>query len=216
MKWQRARTDEQKEQRLAEILDATARLYEQSSFEEITLAAIAREAAFTRSNLYKYFRSKEEIFFEFLKYDVRKWRRGLVSEFAATTTCTVSEFAETWVTVLTGNQRLLRLVSVLYGHLEKKSSLEGLIDFKQMANHEFGELSDLLCRLFPTLGGEQALKFLQLQLAASIGLYTMTDLSETQRQVLERPEFEHFKIDFAVCFREAVEYLIQGFLKPLS
>lgn len=95
MPWQRARTDEQKEQRIAEILDAAARLQAQLDFDKITLAAIAKEANFTRSNLYKYFRSKEEIFFEFLKYDVHLWRQGLVARFDATATCSVAEFADT-------------------------------------------------------------------------------------------------------------------------
>lgn len=212
MNWQRARTDEQKGQRISEILEATARLYKASSFEKITLAAIAREANFTRSNLYKYFRTKEEIFFEFLKYDVRRWRRDLVAVFEETGPCSVDEFAADWVAVLTRHERLLRLVSVLYAHLEKKSSKEGLIGFKQMANREFGELSVLICRLFPILKKEQALRFLQLQLAMSIGLYAMTNLSETQQKVLDRPEFQHFKIDFAASFQEAVAALIQGLL----
>ncbi len=115
--------------------------------------------------------------------------------------------------MLTENRRLLRLVSILYAHLEKKASLAGLISFKQMANREFGELSTLICRLFPTLDGEQALKFLQLQLAAAIGLYTMTDLWDTQRQVLEKPEFQHFQIDFKASLREAIGHLLEGMLK---
>lgn len=212
MSWKRARTDEQKEQRIDAILEATARLYEQSSFEDITLAAIAREANFTRSNLYKYFRSKEEIFFEFLKHDVRLWRKDLVAAIEEPATYSADEFAAVWVEVLAGHQRLLRLISVMYAHLEKKTSIEGLIDFKQMANKEFGVLSDLLCRLFPALDPGRALKFLQLQLATSIGLYTMTNLSETQQQVLDRPEFRHFQIDFAASFQEAVASLIQGML----
>jgi TetR/AcrR family transcriptional regulator len=213
MNWQRARTDEQKEQRIDAILEATARLYEQSGFEEITLAAIAREANFTRSNLYKYFRSKEEIFFEFLKHDVRLWRKDLVAAFEGPVTCSADEFAAVWVEVLTGHQRLLRLISVMYAHLEKKSSFEGLLDFKQMANSEFGLLSDMLCQIFPDLDPGRALKFLQLQLAMSIGLYTMTDLSKTQQKVLDRPEFQHFKIEFAASLQEAVGYLLKGLLK---
>jgi AcrR family transcriptional regulator len=212
MNWQRARTDEQKEQRITEILDATARLYEQASFEKITLAAIAREANFTRSNLYKYFRTKEEIFFEFLKHDVRLWRKDLVAAFAGTAGCRVDEFAETWVGVLVRHKRLLRLVSVMYAHLEKKSSLEGLIGFKQMASEEFGALSEMLCRIFPALDEDRALRFLQLQMGASIGLYAMTDLSPTQRKVLEMPEFQHFKIDFADSYHEAVASLLKGLL----
>jgi len=212
MTWQRARTDEQKLQRIEAILEATARLYEVSSFERITLAAIAREANFTRSNLYKYFRSKEEIFFEFLKQDVRLWRRDLVGDYANIASCSVETFADIWVKVLMRHQRLLRLVSVLYAHLEKKASRESLVGFKKMASHEFSQVSALLCRLFPDLPSEQALTFLQQQLAASIGLYTMTDLSATQRRVLEMPEFQHFQLDFADSFRTAVTCLLKGLL----
>ena len=213
MNWQRARTDEQKEQRVEAILEATARLYETSSFEKITLAAIAREANFTRSNLYKYFRSKEEIFFEFLKHDVRLWRRDLVDQYAGITASTVESFADIWVKVLVRHERLLRLISVLYAHLEKKASRESLVGFKQMADQEFSQLSAVLCRLFPELSDEQALTFLQHQLAASIGLYTMTDLSATQRQVLEMPEFQHFQLDFTDSLRLAVTSLLKGLLQ---
>jgi len=59
--WVRARSDEQIEQRINEIVDATARLYEENRFEDITFAMIAKEANFTRSNLYRYFQTKEEI-----------------------------------------------------------------------------------------------------------------------------------------------------------
>jgi len=212
MNWQRARTDEQKEQRTNEILAATARLYDQASFAEITLAAIAREANFTRSNLYKYFRSKEEIFFEFLKHDIYLWRKDVLVAFGDAATWPVFDFADTWVAVLVRHERMLRLISVLYAHLEKKASREGLIGFKQMANDEFGVLAGMLYRLFPALSSERALKFLQLQLAAAIGLYAMTNLSPAQRKVLEMPEFQHFKIDFADSFREAVAFLLKGLL----
>ena len=85
--------------------------------------------------------------------------------------------------------------------MPKKASRESLIGFKQMANEEFSQVSAVICRLFPDLSGEQALTFLQQQLAASIGLYTMTDLSVTQKQVLEMPEFQHFQLNFADSFR---------------
>lgn len=73
-------------------------------------------------------------------------------------------------------------------------------------------LSELLCRLFPKLTLEKVAEFLNLQLAAAIGLSQMTNLSEVQRIVLEYPEFEHFKIDFKVYFQKTVELLLQGLL----
>jgi hypothetical protein len=33
-----------------------------------------------------------------------------------------------------------------------------------------------------------------------------------QQQVLDDPEFEHFRIDFTVLFQDAVEYLLQEIL----
>ena len=61
MTWERARSEEQIEYRVNEILKATAKLYEEHRFEEITFVMIAKEAGFTRSNLYRYFKTKEDI-----------------------------------------------------------------------------------------------------------------------------------------------------------
>ena len=93
MEWQRARSEEQKQQRVSEIIDATARLYKKHSFEEITFASIAKELKFARSNLYKYFNSKEEIFFEFLKHDIIIWRQDIVAILQKKKGCSVGEFA---------------------------------------------------------------------------------------------------------------------------
>ncbi len=82
MDWVRARSDRQIEQRTGEIVGATARLYETHRFEEITFAMIAKEADFTRSNLYRYFETKEEIFLELLKHDIGVWRSDVLDTFS--------------------------------------------------------------------------------------------------------------------------------------
>ena len=48
--------------RREEILDAAERLYENKEFDSVTMDIIAREAEFTKQTLYKYFKSKNEIF----------------------------------------------------------------------------------------------------------------------------------------------------------
>ncbi|MDH4219370.1 MAG: TetR family transcriptional regulator [Candidatus Aminicenantes bacterium] len=212
MEWIRARTDKQKEYRISEIVAATARLYNKHSFEEITFSLIAKEAKFTRSNLYKYFNSKEEIFLEFLKHDLMRWRKDTEKAYQKDKAYSVDEFASIWVKMQVKHVRLLNLISILYTHLEKNSSLQNLIDFKKRANEELMTLSELLCGLFPLLTLEKVAEFLNLQLAAAIGLYQMTNLSEVQRIVLEYPEFEHFKLDFKVYFQKTVEHLLQGLL----
>ena len=77
MTWERARSEEQKEQRFSEIMAATASLYEKHRFEESTFVLIAKQEKFTRANLYKYFHSKAEIFLEFIKHDIVLWRNDV-------------------------------------------------------------------------------------------------------------------------------------------
>ena len=51
LNWQRARSGEQKQQRISEIVGTTAPLYRKHSLEAIGFFLIAREAGFTRSDL---------------------------------------------------------------------------------------------------------------------------------------------------------------------
>jgi len=212
MGWERARTEEQKEQRIAEIIEATARLYEKHSFEEITFVLIAKEATFTRSNLYKYFNSKEEIFLEFIKHDIVLWRKNVVAAFTPDKTLSVKEFASAWVSLMSRHERLIKLMSILHNSLEKNVSIENLTEFKRGAKEELLMLSELLCSVFPKLTIEKAATFLQLQISAAIGLFQMTDLSETQQHILDNPEFAVLKLDFIHSFQKTIEYLLNGIL----
>ena len=125
MEWERARTEEQKELRIAEILAATERLYDKYEFEEITFVLIAEEANFTRSNLYKYFNSKEEIFLEFVQYDIKKYVKSLVKSFRFNKDYSVDEFVSIWVKTLVKHKRLLDLIGILFSSLERNCSEEG-------------------------------------------------------------------------------------------
>lgn len=212
MAWERARTEEQKAQRIAEIIGATARLYETQPFEKISLVSIAKAANFTRSNLYKYFNSKEEIFFEFLNQDVIRWRKDLVATLKKKRRYTIAEFAAVWANVQARHLRMQDLTSILYDFLEKNASIERMIDFKQLARAEYATISELLCDLFPRLTRENAVKFLNMQFAASIGLYTMTNLSSVQQEVLTYPEFKHLKVDYDSYYQECLAYLLNGLL----
>ena len=48
--------------RREEILAACRKLYETMSFKEITLKEIGQQTSFTRTSIYNYFETKEEIF----------------------------------------------------------------------------------------------------------------------------------------------------------
>jgi hypothetical protein len=124
----------------------------------------------------------------------------------------VKGFASAWVRLLNKNRRLLDLLSIVDTVLEKNVSRQSLIDFKRAVMEEARVVAGLLCALFPRLSTETAMKFLNLQMAAAIGLYQMTNLTEMQREVLELPELKHMRVDFSSSLRESVEYLMRGVL----
>jgi len=105
---------------------ATARLYERRAFGDISFALITKEAKFTRSNLYKYFNTKEEIFLELLGQDLVQYSRDLVKALGEGEVRGVREFAHVWANTLIQHERMLRLFAILYTAREKNSSLERL------------------------------------------------------------------------------------------
>lgn len=212
MAWERARSEKQKGLRVSEIVNATAKLYKTHRFEEVSFALIAKEAKFTRSNLYKYFNSKEEIFLELLKHDMILWRKRVLKAYEKEKALSVEEFASIWVKVMMKHERLLDLISVLFTFLEKNSSIQSLFDFKKRITDELAILSNFLCSLFPSLTVEKAVEFINLQMALATGLFPMTNLSEKQRKVLENDEFKHLKMDFELSFENAIKYLLNGAL----
>lgn len=58
----RAKSQENKNIRIQQIMDATDRLFHEKTYHEITLSVIAKEVNLARGGLYKYVSSKEEIF----------------------------------------------------------------------------------------------------------------------------------------------------------
>jgi len=211
--WIRARSAEQKEQRIQEIVSATERLFKNSNYEEITFVQIAKEAEFTRSNLYRYFKSKEEIFLEFLKADVQIWKEDLFINFISEKYYSINDFSEIWVETLLNNKRLISLFSILYEHLEKHAAYQSLLNFKNSFNEDFIQIVDHLKMCLENSTSEKISTFLNLQAALSIGLYQMTDISSTQKKILELPEFAHFRTDIRESLFYGIKLILSGLVK---
>ena len=209
--FERARSEEQKEQRVATIVSAAERLFDRHEFEELTLAAIAREASFTRSNLYKYFQTREEILLELLKRDMRRWAR-LICERLAGRRYGVKRVAQLWAESLGAEKRLLRLLALLHVQLEKSCSLESLISFKALAQESMGELTEALCKTFKGLHVQRAEEFLAVQIATASGLYGMTHLTDKQKRAAEAAGFYCYDGLFVELFARSVAHGLQGAL----
>jgi AcrR family transcriptional regulator len=210
MNWVRARSDEQIDQRIKEIIDATAYLYKSHHFEEITFAMIAKEANFTRSNLYRYFETKEDIFLELLKHDIANWRKDVLENFTSENK-SLSELAETWVDLVLKHKRMVKLFTILFTLLERNSSLEALIVFKQKITEEIGLVAQFLSAILPFPSIEAAAEFLTTQSYLAIGSYPMMDLTPKQIEAMRAIKMDTDPNFYRERLVYATELLLQGF-----
>src|SRR6478672_1731277 len=73
----RARKPDEKAHRRSAILDAAASLFDDGGLDGVSLNAVARRVGIAKSNLYRYFESREAIFLALLNEDLTECVDGL-------------------------------------------------------------------------------------------------------------------------------------------
>jgi len=209
--WVRARSDEQIEQRINEIVDATAKLYEENRFEDITFAMIAKEADFTRSNLYRYFQTKEDIFLELMKHDIALWRADILQNFTDGAS-SLREAAEISVELILKHKRMVKLFTILFTLLEPNASVEALTAFKQKINDEIGMVAQFLSTVLPFPSVEAAAEFLSTQSSLVIGSYPMMDLTPKQIEAMDAIDMDTNPEYYKGRLVHGTELLLRGFI----
>ena len=77
-----------------EIISACAALYETMSFKDITLRDIGERTSFTRTSIYNYFQTKEEIFLALMQREYERWAADLEALLASHEAMTAGRFAD--------------------------------------------------------------------------------------------------------------------------
>ena len=96
--------------RREEILDACAQLYEIMPFKKITHAMISQKTSFTRTSIYNYFRTKEEIFLALLEREYAEWVADLNA--LAALDMPREEFPSAFSALLEKRKCMLKLMSM--------------------------------------------------------------------------------------------------------
>ncbi len=116
--------------RKEEIITACAELYKTMSFKEITIKEIGNVTTFTRTSIYNYFQTKEEIFLALLQREYELWVHSLKQIQTEHERMTEEEFADALAHSLEERKNLLKIMSMNHYDMEDNSRLERLIEFK--------------------------------------------------------------------------------------
>ncbi len=211
MNWQRARTDEKKNERKEAIYQAAFTLFKKNGYDKVSFNGIAVEAGFTKSNMYRYFSSKDDIFLSVFADLFCKW----VGSFSQQLQSLEQEvdgrvFAQVWVSSLLEQPKLLDLMPILFTSLERNSSFEQLLEFKRLSMNLLYGLTLDITKIYPDIEGEKAFKLLTLSYAATANSWAATMQSEALKKVYQLDEFQALKPDFEKDLTTSIEIIIQG------
>lgn len=141
----RARSPEQKQERMDAIMAAADALFQERPYHQITMGTIAQELGWSRSNLYKYAATQEEIFLALHSAKNRAWLEALATALAGAP-LPVGEFARTWAEVTEKHAGFLRYQEILISVIESNVTLERLTDFKRAFADMLPLATDVLSR----------------------------------------------------------------------
>ena len=153
-------SDEFLAKRKEEIISACAELYQNFSFKDITLKKIGEDTTFTRTSIYNYFQTKEEIFLALLQREYELWIEELNSIVENNSVLTREEFADKLSKSLERREVLLKLMSMNHFEMEKYSRLENLTKFKKAYGESLRAVGRCLDKFFPQMTTKDKENFL--------------------------------------------------------
>ncbi len=172
--------------RKEEIIQACAKLYETRSFKEITIKEIGAETSFTRTSIYNYFETKEEIFLALLQREYELWVAAMNAVMEAESALSRDQLARTLARTLTDRPRLLRLLSMNLYDMEANSRPERLAEFKVAFGASLNAVDRMLQKYLPALDAPARQRFLYAFFPFIYGIYPYTTVTEKQKEAMEQ------------------------------
>lgn len=191
--------------RREEIIDACAALYETMSLREITIKLIGARTSFTRTSIYNYFETKEEIFLALLRREYEAWTADLD---ALPAQPDAAALADALARTLERRGTMLRLLSMNLYDIEANSRVENLAAFKKVYAASMQAVRRLLARSGPALSGPAAERFLYAFYPFLFGIYPYTTVTPKQQQAMAMAGVEYPRLSVCEITRNFVEKLL--------
>ena len=113
-----------------EIVNACEKLYQTMSFKEITIKDIGAVTSFTRTSIYNYFQTKEEIFLALMQREYELWAAEVNTLAEEHNAMSANDFAAAMAHSLENHEQLLKLLAMNHYDMEENSRPERLTEFK--------------------------------------------------------------------------------------
>ena len=207
----RAHGEEQKRQRVRQILDATAALYDETGYDKITFSKIAQRLNFSRINLYNYFSCKEDIFLLILMREIKAMVDDAGQVFTAPVAA-LDEFIDQWAAMLLRHQRMLAIFSIVNTIILRDATDEAHKAFRSEMFVEYRKLARIVNTAIPSLTYEQAIQFVDFENSFALILYPASVEYKQANKITIFPDAGYGTRNFAPQFASYLRIILQGLL----
>lgn len=218
MTFQRARSEEQREVRRKAIMDTAAAMLDEMPVAEVTLNELSRRVGLAKSNVLRYFESREAVLLDLLDRFLRTWLAELADELAAgidpgrSATERADVLAEILSRSLADRRVLCDLFGAQGGVLEHNVSLEVVMRHKRASLDALGDMVDLVRQHVPELGDEaQNVCLLTMIMAGALAAYCPPPPSVLAAYEAD-PTLATFHFDLRDSLRLAITTALMGTL----
>lgn len=176
--------------RREEIINACEKLYRTMSFKEITLKEIGSATSFTRTSIYNYFQTKEEIFLALMQREYEIWAAEIGKICTNNDEMSPEDFADALAHSLENHEQLLKLLAMNHYDMEENSRPERLTDFKTAYGASLDAVRACLQKFFPSTDRES---FIFVFFPFLFGVYPYSVATQKQLDAMQQAKI-NFKM----------------------
>lgn len=177
--------------RKEEIINACEQLYQTMSFKDITLKEIGNVTSFTRTSIYNYFQTKEEIFLALYEREYDRWNAELVSILKDNERLSREELADKIAVSISHRKQLLKLLAMNNYDMEANSRPELLTSFKVAYGTSMQNICRLLQKFCPDMTVSEIQNFIYIFFPFMFGIYPYTAVTDKQRVAMKEANVDY-------------------------
>ena len=217
--FQRARSAEQRAARRRAILDTAAAMLAEMPVADITLNELSRRVGLAKSNVLRYFESREAVLLELLASAWEQWRADLAGELdravdpAAPVAARGDQVAAALAASLAVRPVLCDLLSAQAAVLERNVSPALAATYKRSAVTALASLGALLRRHLGELSQDDAGRLAAATVVTTGALWPQCQPSAAMLAAYDAdPALAALRVEFADALREFLEIMVSGLL----
>jgi len=217
--FQRARSEEQREARRQAILRTAAAMLAEMPVAEVTLNELSRRSGLAKSNVLRYFESREAVLLDLLDSAWQDWLAELDRDLGdpGAKTGSAAERADQAALALAASlatrPMLCDLLSAQAAVLERNVSPRVAAQYKRASIAAITALSGLILRRVPELGDHDAFRLAGAAIMMTGALWPHTQPSAAMLAAYAtEPDLAAMRLDFTATLGELLQVMTAGLL----